>query len=120
MRRSVSAACFILWMRSLGTPRILITPLCSVLSLLAIGAYGTNMVPGTQAPIDTLIHHMIHTCIIQKGGDHMKYVRINISLPARLKARLDEKRKEGSTASGYIRALLERELGSGKSQKQSG
>lgn len=50
----------------------------------------------------------------------MKYVRINISLPARLKARLDEKRKEGSTASGYIRALLERELGSGKSQKQSG
>jgi hypothetical protein len=40
----------------------------------------------------------------------MKMVRLNIQLPADLKAKLDAKRASGYTASGFIRSLLEREL----------
>ncbi len=36
--------------------------------------------------------------------------RLMIQLPTPLKRQLDELRKKGYTASGYIRALLEREL----------
>ena len=36
--------------------------------------------------------------------------RIVISLPKSLKAKLDDLRAKGYTASGYIRSLLEREL----------
>jgi hypothetical protein len=40
----------------------------------------------------------------------MKVHRLNISIPLTLKAKLDTLRKQGTTSSGYIRALLEREL----------
>ncbi len=40
----------------------------------------------------------------------MKMQRVMIQLPASLKAKLDALRKQGTTSSGYIRALLEREL----------
>lgn len=40
----------------------------------------------------------------------MKMERIVIQLPAAIKTKLDELRSQGYTASGYIRALLEREL----------
>jgi len=40
----------------------------------------------------------------------MKMERIMIQLPGPLKAKLDTLRAQGTTASGYIRALLEREL----------
>lgn len=40
----------------------------------------------------------------------MKMVRMLINVPASLKAKLDAMRKQGTTSSGYIRALLEREL----------
>jgi mannitol/fructose-specific phosphotransferase system IIA component len=40
----------------------------------------------------------------------MKVQRLNIQLPANLKTKLDALRKQGTTASGYIRALLEREF----------
>ena len=40
----------------------------------------------------------------------MKSVRLLITLPAPLKAKLDALRTQGTTASGYIRALLEREF----------
>ncbi len=40
----------------------------------------------------------------------MKMTRLNIQLPVPLKAKLDTLRTQGTTASGYIRALLEREL----------
>lgn len=40
----------------------------------------------------------------------MKMTRINISLPTSLKHKLDALRLQGTTASGYIRSLLEREL----------
>jgi len=36
--------------------------------------------------------------------------RLMIQIPTPLKRRLDELRKKGYTASGFIRALLEREL----------
>ncbi len=36
--------------------------------------------------------------------------RLNIQLPAQLKAKLDALRKEGISASGFIRNLLEREF----------
>ena len=40
----------------------------------------------------------------------MQMERILIQLPKPLKAKLDALRSQGYTASGYIRALLEREL----------
>jgi metal-responsive CopG/Arc/MetJ family transcriptional regulator len=40
----------------------------------------------------------------------MKMTRMMIQLPGNLKAKLDALREQGTTASGYIRALLEREL----------
>jgi len=40
----------------------------------------------------------------------MKMVRLLIQVPRPLKAKLDALRKEGTTASGFIRHLLEREL----------
>ncbi len=40
----------------------------------------------------------------------MKMERVLIQLPTDLKAKLDSLRSQGYTASGYIRALLEREL----------
>ena len=47
----------------------------------------------------------------------MKMERLMIQLPVPLKRRLDEMRAQGYTASGYIRALLERELNPPSSQK---
>ncbi len=40
----------------------------------------------------------------------MSMVKLLIHLPAPLKAKLDALKSQGYTASGYIRALLEREL----------
>ena len=40
----------------------------------------------------------------------MKMERVLIQLPKDLKSKLDGLRSQGYTASGYIRALLEREL----------
>ena len=40
----------------------------------------------------------------------MKMERVLIQLPTNLKAKLDSLRSQGYTASGLIRALLEREL----------
>jgi hypothetical protein len=45
--------------------------------------------------------------------------RVLIQLPAPLKAKLDTLRRQGYTASGYVRALLEREL-KGKGVKLHG
>lgn len=39
-----------------------------------------------------------------------KLVRIVIQLPSDLKAQLDELKQQGYTTSGFIRAMLEREL----------
>ena len=41
----------------------------------------------------------------------MRMVKMLIQVSAPLKAQLDALRKRGYTASGYIRSLLERELG---------
>jgi Arc/MetJ-type ribon-helix-helix transcriptional regulator len=40
----------------------------------------------------------------------MENVRVIVTLPRPLKRKLDALRQQGYTASGYIRALLEREL----------
>lgn len=40
----------------------------------------------------------------------MKMVRLNIQLPQPLKAKLDALRTKGTTASGFIRSLVEREF----------
>ncbi len=40
----------------------------------------------------------------------MKMVRILIQVPAPIKDKLDALRRQGTTASGYIRNLLERDL----------
>ncbi len=43
--------------------------------------------------------------------------RLMIQLPTPLKAKLDALRAQGYTASGYIRALLERELNQPNTKK---
>ena len=40
----------------------------------------------------------------------MKLIRMNISVPSDIKAKLDALRAQGTTASGFIRSVLEREL----------
>ena len=45
-------------------------------------------------------------------------VRILIQVPQSLKAQLDALRAQGTTASGYIRALLERELNQAPKQQK--
>jgi mannitol/fructose-specific phosphotransferase system IIA component len=47
----------------------------------------------------------------------MKMERVLIQLPTELKSKLDTLRSQGYTASGYIRALLERELKNSTLQK---
>ena len=46
----------------------------------------------------------------------MKMVRVLIQLPQPLKAQLDALRANGSTANGFIRAVLEWELNQGLKQ----
>lgn len=48
--------------------------------------------------------------IDMKGYYYMKMVRLLIQVPEPVKAKLDGLRKRGTTASGYIRHLLEREF----------
>ena len=50
----------------------------------------------------------------------MKQHRLLIQLPDRLKVKLDALRAQGYTASGYIRALLERELNPPTTPKKGG
>jgi metal-responsive CopG/Arc/MetJ family transcriptional regulator len=40
----------------------------------------------------------------------MQMQRLNIQLPRPLKAKLDALRQQGTTASGFIRSLVEREF----------
>ncbi len=47
----------------------------------------------------------------------MRMERLIIQLPSKLKRKLDGLRSQGYTASGYIRALLERELGQSTMKK---
>lgn len=50
----------------------------------------------------------------------MSMVKLLIHLPRPLKAKLDALRTQGYTASGYIRALLEKELENTQSKKGEG
>ncbi|MDF0650001.1 MAG: hypothetical protein P0121_00835 [Nitrospira sp.] len=47
----------------------------------------------------------------------MKMSRLNIQLPISLKAKLDALRAHGTTSSGFIRSLLEREFKTGRHKK---
>lgn len=40
----------------------------------------------------------------------MKMQRLNVQLPAKLKAQLDALRGRGTSASGFVRFLIQREL----------
>jgi predicted DNA-binding protein len=48
-----------------------------------------------------------------------KLVRIVIQLPVELKTQLDALKQQGYTTSGFIRAMLERELGKMEEQQQA-
>ena len=50
----------------------------------------------------------------------MKMVKLLIQVPRPIKAKLDAMRSQGYTASGYIRALLERELTNSSAPGQKG
>ena len=50
----------------------------------------------------------------------MKMVRILVQVPVSLKAKLDALRSQGYTASGYIRAVLEKELNQVEAKHQKG
>jgi Arc/MetJ-type ribon-helix-helix transcriptional regulator len=39
-----------------------------------------------------------------------KMERINVQLPASLKAKMDALRQQGTTVSGFVRSLIEREF----------
>ncbi len=54
------------------------------------------------------------------GGESMKTKRIIVVLPEPLKRKLDALRAQGTTASGFVRCLLERELSQGKQSAQKG
>jgi len=45
-----------------------------------------------------------------KGGTAVKMERVMIQLPKGIKAKLDALREHGTTASGFIRSLIEREF----------
>ena len=63
--------------------------------------------------VDYVYYHMIVLGMPNKdtkGGEHMKMERVLIQLPTDLKAKLDSLRRQGYTASGFIRAMLEKEL----------
>jgi metal-responsive CopG/Arc/MetJ family transcriptional regulator len=47
----------------------------------------------------------------------MKMERVFIQLPKPLKAKLDSLKAQGYTASGFIRALLEKEFSQAKAKK---
>lgn len=47
-----------------------------------------------------------------------KLVRIVIQLPHELKTKLDALKQQGYTASGFIRAMLEREFAKGESPSE--
>jgi hypothetical protein len=48
--------------------------------------------------------------VTQRSNEMPKLVRIVIQLPLELKLQLDELKRQGYTTSGFIRAMLEREL----------
>ena len=50
----------------------------------------------------------------------MKMVRLLIQVPAPVKAKLDALRRQGYTASGFIRSVLERELNQAPATGQKG
>lgn len=50
----------------------------------------------------------------------MESVRVIVSLPRALKSKLDAKRREGYTASGYVRRLLEQDLNGPKAGRKGG
>jgi len=61
---------------------------------------------------------MIHIRILgMKGAYAMKMVRLLIQVPEPVKAKLDALRTRGTTASGFIRHLLEREFTQASSKK---
>lgn len=47
-----------------------------------------------------------------------RLVRIVIQLPQELKLKLDELKQQGYTASGFIRAVLEREFSKNKTEEE--
>jgi hypothetical protein len=55
--------------------------------------------------------------ITRKGGEIIHMERVIIQLPKPLKAKLDNLKAQGYTASGFIRALLEKEFSQTKVKK---
>ncbi len=49
----------------------------------------------------------------------MKMARLNIQIPVPMKAKLDALRAQGTTASGFIRSLLEREFKTSRHKKHA-
>ena len=56
------------------------------------------------------INYIMISMIIKKEVYSMKMARLLIQVPKPIKAQLDALRSQGYTASGFIRALLEREF----------
>jgi ribosomal protein L31E len=49
----------------------------------------------------------------------MKSVKILVSIPVHLKAKLDALRKQGTTASGFIRNLVEQHFATEKQKRKT-
>lgn len=61
----------------------------------------------SQRYVDILLYSLLYRV---QGGELMAMVKLLISVPKRIKVQLDALRKEGTSASGFIRSLLEREF----------
>lgn len=58
--------------------------------------------------------------MVPKEVIQLRKARLLIQLPLALKQRLDSLKREGYTASGFIRALLEREFNQQASKRKGG
>jgi hypothetical protein len=63
---------------------------------------------------------MIYYSIYRREVMEMKMVRLLIQLPEPIKARLDALRQEGTTASGFMRHLLEQHFRQAPAMGQKG
>lgn len=71
-----------------------------------------------QAIIYGIILYLLAYSILTKGGSAVKMERLNVQLPAKLKAKLDAMRSQGTSASGFVRHLIEREFRDSRVKKK--
>ncbi len=80
------------------------------------------MIGSQTIDVDNNLYNLLYGhLVLERGGvSLLKMKRILVALPAPLKAKLDMLRAKGYSASGFIRAVLERELNQVQVKDQKG